>query len=284
MKPTKKANSNQLEMGHLLEPIAAHWYAKKTGNIVTVDTNLYQHADHPYALANFDRRFTRASDGEPGILECKSCTFHKADEWADGAIPIYYELQLRFYLAVADVNIGSFSAIWGNNPDNDLAIPDIVRDKGKEDMIFERLEEWIWSLENDKPPTMAGVAPKLALESLARIYGTSAKGLPTVEFSPKYETDLRRIALLQGKISEASAEIKSYEKEIEARSVRIAEVMKEHEHGVLETTTDKLLIDFVTRTTKRPDSKALKEKYPTVYEDVLNASHSRKVKVSVQPI
>ena len=151
-------------------------------------------------------------------------------------------------------------------------------------MIFERLEEWIWSLENDKPPTMAGVAPKLALESLARIYGTSAKGLPTVEFSPKYETDLRRIALLQGKISEASAEIKSYEKEIEARSVRIAEVMKEHEHGVLETTTDKLLIDFVTRTTKRPDSKALKEKYPTVYEDVLNASHSRKVKVSVQPI
>lgn len=245
---------------------------------------LYQHADHPYALANFDRRFTRASDGEPGIPECKSCTFHKADEWADGAIPIYYELQLRFYLAAADVNIGSFSAIWGNNPDNDLAIPDIVRDKGKEDMIFERLEEWIWSLENDKPPTMAGVAPKLALESLARIYGTSAKGLPTVEFSPKYETDLRRIALLQGKISEAGAEIKSYEKEIEARSVRIAEVMKDHEHGVLETTTDKLLIDFVTRTTKRPDSKALKEKYPTVYEDVLNASHSRKVKVSVQPI
>ena len=284
MKPPKKANSNQLEMGHLLEPIAAHWYAKKTGNIVTVDTNLYQHADHPYALANFDRRFTRASDGEPGILECKSCTFHKADEWADGAIPIYYELQLRFYLAVADVNIGSFSAIWGNNPDNDLAIPDIVRDRGKEDMIFERLEEWIWSLENDKPPTMAGVAPKLALESLARIYGASAKGLPTVEFSPKYETDLRRIALLQGKISEASAEIKSYEKEIEARSVRIAEVLKDHEHGVLETTTDKLLIDFVTRTTKRPDSKALKEKYPTVYEDVLNASHSRKVKVSVQPI
>lgn len=284
MKPPKKANANQLEMGHLLEPIAAHWYAKKTGNIVTVDTNLYQHADHPYALANFDRRFTRASDGEPGILECKSCTFHKSDEWADGAIPLYYELQLRFYLAVADVEIGSFSAIWGNNPDNDLAMPDIVRDRAKEDMIFERLEEWIWSLENDKPPTMAGVAPKLALESLARIMGPSTKGLPTIEFSSKYEPSLRKIALLQGKIADCNAEIKTYEKEIEAHSVRIAEVMKNHEHGVLETTTDKLLIDFVTRTTKRPDSKALKEKYPIVYEDVLNTSQSRKVKVSVQPI
>ena len=284
MKPPKKANANQLEMGHLLEPIAAHWYAKKIGNIVTADTNLYQHADHPYALANFDRRFTRASDGEPGILECKSCTFHKSDEWADGAIPLYYELQLRFYLAVADVEIGSFSAIWGNNPDNDLAMPDIVRDRAKEDMIFERLEEWIWSLENDKPPTMAGVAPKLALESLARIMGPSTKGLPTIEFSSKYEPSLRKIALLQGKIADCNAEIKTYEKEIEAHSVRIAEVMKNHEHGVLETTTDKLLIDFVTRTSKRPDSKALKEKYPTVYEDVLSTSQSRKVKVSVQPI
>ena len=234
-----------------------------------VDTNLYQHADHPYALANFDRRFTRASDGEPGILECKSCTFHKAEEWADGAIPLYYELQLRFYLAVADVEIGSFSAIWGNNPDNDLAMPDIVRDRAKE---------------HDKPPTMAGVAPKLALESLARIMGPSTKGLPTIEFSPKYEPSLRKIALLQGKIADCNAEIKTYEKEIEAHSVRIAEVMKNHEHGVLETSTDKLLIDFVTRTSKRPDSKALKEKYPTVYEEVLNTSSSRKVKVSVQPI
>ena len=151
MKPAKKANANQLQMGHLLEPIAAYWYGAKTGNTVMEDTNLYQHADHSYALANFDRRFTRASDNEPGILECKSCTYHKADEWADGAIPLYYELQLRFYLAVADVNIGAFSAVWGNNPDNDLAMPEIIRDKAKEDMIFERLDEWIWSLRMINP-------------------------------------------------------------------------------------------------------------------------------------
>ena len=190
--------------------------------------------------------------------------YHKASEWDDDAIPLYYELQLRFYLAVADVNIGSFSAVWGNNPDNDLAIPDITRDKAKEDMIFERLDEWIWSLKHDKPPTMSGVAPQLALESLARIYGASKSGLPTIEFTAKYENALRRIALLQGKISECTQEIKTYEKEIEAHSVRIAEVMREHEHGVLTTTTDKLLIDFVTKSTTRPDSKVLKERYQAI--------------------
>lgn len=284
MKPKEKSNTYQLTMGHLLEPIAAYWYEQKTGNIVFDDTNLYQHADHPYALANFDRRFNRSSDGEPGILECKSCTYRKADEWSDGAIPLYYEFQLRFYLAVADVNIGAFSAVWGNNPDNDLAMPEIVRDKAKEDIIFEKLDKWIWSLENDKPPTMSGVTPKLALESLARIYGSSKAGLPTIEFSGKYESALRRIALLQDEVYKCSAEIKKYEKEIEAHSVRIAEVMKEHEHGILQTSRDKLLIDFVTKTTKRPDSKALKEKYPTVYTDVLKSSENRKIKVSVRPV
>ena len=284
MKPPKKMNQDQLAMGHMLEPIAAEWYARKSGNHVYQDTGLYQHADHPYALANFDRRFTRASDGEDGILECKSSTYHKADHWADGAIPLYYEMQLRFYLSVADVTHGAFSCIWGNNPENDLAMPEIERDSAKEDMIFERLDEWIWSLENDKPPTMSGVSSSLAMESLARIYGASQPGLPTIEFPRKYERSLRQIAMLQGKVKDCESEIKLYEKEIEAHSVRIAELMKEHEHGILTTTTDKLLIDFVTKRTKRPDSKALKTKYPTVYADVIKESQSRKVKVSVQPI
>lgn len=162
-------------------------------------------------------------------------------------------------------------------------MPEIIRDTAKEDMIFERLEQWIWSLEHDKPPTMEDVKPKLALESLARIYGASLPEMPTVEFSPKYERSLRQIALLQEKIAACNQEIKTYEKEVEAHSVRIAEVMREHEHGVLATTKDKLLIDFVTRTTKRPDSKALKEKYPTVYSDVLKVSESRKLKVHIEP-
>ena len=49
-------------MGHLLEPVAAYWYQQKTGNTVYDDTNLYQNADHPWALADFDLRFVRKED------------------------------------------------------------------------------------------------------------------------------------------------------------------------------------------------------------------------------
>ena len=283
MKPAVKANALQLEMGHLLEPIAAHFYALKTGNRVYDDTFLYQHADHPYALADFDRRFERASDGEPGILECKSTTYRHASDWDDGAFPLYYELQLRFYLSVADVKLGAFSAVWGNNPESDMATPEITRDMAKEDMIFEKLDEWIWSLRHDKPPGMAGIPSKLAMDSLARIYRTSNPVLPTVELPKKCEPSLRKILALQRDIDACQREIKRYEEEARAHSVRIAELMKEHEHGVLETTTDNLLIDFVSKTTRRTDSGALKKKYPLIYDELLTSSVSRKLKVSAQP-
>lgn len=276
-------NSDQLEMGHMLEPIAAHFYAKRTGNTVTDDNHLYQHAHFPYALANIDRRYTRKEDGEPGVLECKSLTYHKAEDWANDAYPIYYELQLRFYLAVLDLKYGAFSALWGNNPEHDLATPDLIRDQTKEDIIFDKLDRWIWSLRNDRPPTMEDVTPKLAMESLARIYGASQKGLPTIEFPMKYEPTLRKIAALQADNAELSGAIKKNEEAIAAHSVRIAELMKNHEHGILSTTNDKLLVDFVTKVTRRVNSDYLKREHPAIYKDALRASESRKVKVTIQP-
>ncbi len=87
---------------------------------------------------------------------------------------------------------------------------------------------------------------------------------------------------MQDQKEDCKAEIKRIEEEVKARSVRFAELMKKHEHGVLETTTDKILIDFVTKTSTRTDTEALKKNYPTVYADVVSSSESRKLKFSVQ--
>ena len=284
MKPKSPPNPDQLAMGHMLEPIAAHFYAQRTGNTVTDDNYLYQHATLEYALANIDRRYTRREDGEGGVLECKSLTYHKAADWADGAIPIYYELQLRYYLAVLDEKHGAFSALWGNNPENDLATPHIERVQAKEDIIFEKLDRWIWSLRHDKPPTMEDVQPQLAMDALARIYGAGKKGLPTIEFPRKYEPQLRKIAALQEENAQLKGAIKKNEEAIEAHSVRIAELMKEHEHGILTTTTDKLLVDFVPSTSRRVRSEYLKQNYPSIYEEARKPSKNRKVKVTIQPL
>ena len=81
----------------------------------------------------------------------------------------------------------------------------------------------------------------MALESLARICGPSQASLPTIEFPRKYEKSLRGIATLQDENTALGQQIKDNEKKIMAHSVRIAELMKAHEHGVLTTTKDKLL-------------------------------------------
>ena len=47
MKRSDPKNQNQLDMGHMMEPIAAHFYGIVTGNKVVPDTNMYQHADFP---------------------------------------------------------------------------------------------------------------------------------------------------------------------------------------------------------------------------------------------
>ncbi len=105
--------------------------------------------------------------------------------------------------------------------------------------------------------------------------------------SPKDERTeryIRRIAELQEKSRWHTSEAKKLEEEVTKHAVRIAEVMQAHEHGLLETTSEKLLIDFVTKSTTRVDSALLKKNYETVYNDVLKKTESRKLKVSIQPI
>jgi len=287
LEPEEPSNPDILEMGHLWEPIAAHFYAKRTGNTVIEDTGLYQHATVPYALANIDFRFRESYGVTPktGVVECKSLTYRKSDHWANDAIPINYELQGRWYMAVLDEEICDFAALWGNNPETDLATPRIHRDLAQEEAIFERVDEFILSLRANTPPTMADVSnPELALKALARVYGKSKAGLPTVEFTRRYERPLRRIAELQKANAELREAIKHNEKELDAHSVRIAEMMKDHENGILETPRDKLIITFPTKLTRRIDSKLLKENYPAIHGEVLGTSASRKLKVEVQSI
>ena len=244
---------------------------------------MYQHADHPYALANLDYR-AREPDGTKGILECKTTSWHKAGDWADGAIPHHYELQVRFYMAVMDVEFADIACLWGTNPEDDMAIRRVHRDRDIEAMIFERLDEFIERLRTDTPPDMSGVNPKLAMEALARIYGASQPGQATIEFGKKHEKALRRIASLQEEKADLDRRIRENDKEVTALSVKIAEMMGTHEHGVLETAADKLVVDYITKFTRRVDSDQLKKSQPLVYQAVLKTTGSRKVKVAVQAL
>jgi len=281
MKPNESDNADQKEMGHLMEPVVAYWYGKKTGNTVIEDNGLYQHADHPYALANLDYQI-RDSSGRRGILECKTTSWHKAGDWVDDTVPHHYELQVRFYLAVMDLEFADIACMWGTNPNTDMAIRRINRDRDIEAAIFERLDDFIEMLRTNNPPNMSGVNPSQAMTALARIYGASQPGQPTIEFGKKHERALRRIAHLLISNADLDRQVRENEKEVTALSVKIAEMMGTHEYGVLETAADKLVVSYITKFTRRVDSDLLKKSHPSIYDAVLKTTSSRKIKVEVQ--
>ena len=104
MKRSDPKNQNQLDMGHMMEPIAAHFYGIVTGNKVVPDTNMYQHADFPYALADFDYRFEDKDSGEPGILDgipsTMSCSCATTWQW-----PTYRSVTLLLSGAIIPTTI-----------------------------------------------------------------------------------------------------------------------------------------------------------------------------------
>ena len=55
--------------------------------------------EYPFLIADIDRRVV----GEDAILECKTASPYVKDKWADGAIPIEYELQCLHYMSVTGV-------------------------------------------------------------------------------------------------------------------------------------------------------------------------------------
>lgn len=274
--PPPKDNAKQLQMGHLLEPIAAYWFAELTGNEVIEDTMMYQSSEKPWALADFDRRYIRKSDGKPGILECKSTTYRNADHWADGRFPAYYETQLRFYMWVADVEIGSFVCVWGSNPETDIAIVEIERDYDWERDMVERLQAFIDSLDGVIPPSILNDSPENAAEGLKRLYPVSDSTIIGKELPGKF-------ASLCG----AYLEYSDKEKEIAAKktaiSVQLQELMGEAQTGVVDV-DESSFYNITWKSQERTgfDTDTFKKEYPDLYDKYKKTSVSRPFKISLK--
>ena len=279
--PDDDANAGQKMMGHLMEPIVAKLYAERTGNTIIEDTGLYQHPKYPFILANLDYRFIRRSDRKEGVFDSKTTTYRKAMEWANGAIPPAYEMQIRTYMSVMDFMIGDLGALWGNNPDADFATPSLERNEVIEKMILDVVCEFEQSLHDNNPPSLTGVPSDLALKALARIIGKGDKKLPTVELGSKYRHKAVRIAALQEEVADLKEIVKKKEQEAGQLSVQICETMKAHEQGFIDAGKHEILLHYVTRTTKRVDSDRFKKELPEIHKKMLKETHSRKLKVEM---
>lgn len=91
-----------MEMGHLLEPLVAKIFERKTGYRVYQIKKMFQHPQYPWMLADVDY-FVELPDGTTAILEIKTTNYNARDNWwmnGKETVPVYYESQGRHYMAV----------------------------------------------------------------------------------------------------------------------------------------------------------------------------------------
>lgn len=69
-----------LEMGHLLEPLVAKIFERKTGYKAYQIKKMFQHAEYPWMLADVDY-FVELPDGTTAILEIKTTNYNARDNW-----------------------------------------------------------------------------------------------------------------------------------------------------------------------------------------------------------
>ena len=92
----EEGESEHLRQGRDFEDYVAQRFCEETGKKVRRDNFMMADSEYPFLIADIDRRVV----GEDAILECKTTTPYNRDKWADGQIPIEYELQCLHYMSV----------------------------------------------------------------------------------------------------------------------------------------------------------------------------------------
>ena len=283
MKTPVKSNPDQLEMGHLLEPLVAKIFERKTGYRVYQIKKMFQHPQYPWMLADVDY-FVELPDGTTAILEIKTTNYNARDNWwmnGKETVPVYYESQGRHYMAVTDLDRCFFCCLYGNN-EEEVIIREVKRDFEYEaEMVF--LEQYFWEnhVQRHVPPpyTESGA---LIIESARKHFGPADKNAPAVALDLDMTAKLMQYLRLLDEKKNAEVYSKEIDKDIQRlKALLIAEMGTSctavcEQEGVNYTVTytpvRKSVID-------KDNLLRLKLEHPDIYEQFVTVSESRRFSV-----
>lgn len=243
--------------GTVMEDIVAQEFAKRTGYKVRRNNFILQHPDHPFMIADLDRKIVGANAG----LECKTANEYMKEEWEEG-VPEYYVAQVQHYMAVTGYEVFYVAVLLGGNKFKNYYIE---RDEEYIVELIKKEEEFWHCVETDTLPEPDG--SKATEEYLARIYSA---GVP-VEVGLPDEIDL----LLFDR-EELKQEVKELENKIRTIENKVKAALQENEKGF----TNNWRINWTTINSNRFNSKKLKEDEPEIYERYATKSSYRRFSVN----
>lgn len=249
-----------VQIGNELEDLVARMFTQETGLKVQKDNKTYFHKEHPFLLANIDRKII----GKRALLECKTTSTHNRHEWKDDEVPPSYLLQVQHYLNVLDYDKAYIAVIIGNS---EFVWKEIKRDEALINLMTERLVEF-WQIN-----VLQGVAPAIdgsiqTKQALSEIYDN----LSDIE----YPMSRQQIEITESLV-QMTEDAKLLDKMIEEKKNQLRAFMGENDTQSLVSDQYKVTWKDTTRTTL--DTKRLKADYPEIYEQYSKQSTTKRFNV-----
>ena len=269
------------EIGHLLEDVVAQIFSKKTGFSVFRDQTMYQHPLYPFMLADVDR-FIHLPDGKIGILECKTAHFDTQYLWANGAVPRHYELQVRHYMSVMNIDVAYIACLFSNS-EADFVWRKIERDYEEEENTILQLEDF-WNryvLSRNEPPLVE--KPDLVLDALRRYYGPADRTSPKVTIAAEFVPVLERVLTLKAQKQALDSQSRKLDEQIKSAYAPIADILGSACAAVCEEDGVHFEISFNPQYREgisKDKLSQLKAQYPDVYDDYVQTTETRVFKLT----
>lgn len=276
-----------LALGHKFEDEIAQKVAKKAGLTLIPTKRMYQSKQYPWMIADFDYLAVEP-DGTLVGLEIKytdSFNFDFKRLVRNGGVPIYYETQIRHYMAVSGLGkwylgVGSTEGNLNDNSEiNNIEYACVGRDETIEEEIVEASREFIRCVVEGKEPDISGIEDStMGMESLFRVHG-KPDATKTVEFSSSVQKQLEKVLEQQQRIADAQEVLKREEARLDSLILPVAQAMGDASAGFVELPDgSKILAVYKTKETNTLDKNKVKAANPAAYEKYLKVSGPQMLK------
>lgn len=260
------SNVEAVELGTDLEEFVAQKFTQKTGKAVRKAPKVYQHPDYPYMVAHIDRLVT----GTDELLECKTASFFKKEEWENDDIPQEYILQVMWYLGITGRKVGHIAVLIGGQS---FKYKQIEFDEELFNTMVEAAKEFWEMVQNGTAPA---VMPNDD-ETLKDLYSEHSEVM--IELYPEDNETTVACQTLEDKIAylqEVKGHIKNLEDEKKELETAIKDIIKDN----LGIKTPKYVVTWKSQSKSDFDKKAFKEAHADLYEEYTTTSSYRVMRIA----
>jgi putative phage-type endonuclease len=260
------SNVEAVQLGVELEQFVADKFAAMTGKAVRRSPKVYQHKEFPYMVAHIDRLVT----GTDELLECKTCSFFKKDEWDGEDIPQEYILQVMWYLGITGRKVGYIAVLIGGQS---FKYKRIEFDQELFETMVDAAKEFWACVKNDTPPAIVADDD----ETLKELWYEHSEKY--IELYPTDERTTEAVNAHEEKIAylqELKAHIKSLQDEQKEIEAHLKDLIKDNE-GI---ESPKYIVTWKMQKSSRFDSKLFKQEHPELAEQYTIETTSRVLRIT----